>query len=88
MIHKIIMIDCLTKNVIYKATVTTVNEIKQYVDSTGGPFKTRWYIHIRDLKVQKENGTEMSKYIWKLKNNNTDYNINWSILHHIGEVKT
>ena len=56
---------CLTKNVIYKATVTTKKEIKQYVGSTGGTFKTRWYSHNSDMKVYKENGTELSKYIWK-----------------------
>ena len=32
-------------------------EIKQYLVSTGGFFKTRWCGHIRDLKVHKENGT-------------------------------
>ena len=32
---------CLIKNVIYKATLTTKNEIKQYIGSTGGPFKTK-----------------------------------------------
>ena len=25
--------------------------------------------------------------LFKLKNNNTDYNINWNILHHIGEIR-
>ena len=78
---------CLTKNVIYKATVTTKKETMNYIGSTGGPFKTRWYGHIRDLKVYKENGTQLSKYIWKLKNNNTEYTINWNILHHFGEVR-
>ena len=58
-----------------------------YIGSTGGPFKTRWYGHIRDLKVYKENGTQLSKYIWKLKNSNTEYTINWNILHHFGEVR-
>ena len=38
---------CLTKNVICKATVTTKNETKQYIGSTGGPFKTRWYCNVR-----------------------------------------
>ena len=78
---------CLTKNVIYKATVTTKKELKQYVGSTGGTFKKRWYSHIRDIKIYKENGTELSKYIWKLKRNNTNYNIKWEILHHIGHIR-
>ena len=78
---------CLTKNVIYKATVTTIKK-KQHVESTGWPFKTMCYCYIRDLKVHKENGTELSKYIWKLKNNSICYNINWIILHHIGEIRS
>ena len=77
---------CLTKNVIYKATVASKKETKQYIGSTGGPFKTRWYGHNNDFKTQKENGTELSKYIWKLKNNKTDYKITWSILHQIGNI--
>ena len=41
------------------------------------PFKTRWYGHVRDFEVHKENGTELSKYIQELKNSNTRYKINW-----------
>ena len=37
------------------------------------------------MEVYKENGTELSKYVWKLEHNNTDYNIKWKILHHIGQ---
>ena len=47
-----------------------------------------WDGHVRDFKVNKENGTEVSKYIWKLKNNNTDYKINWDVLHRIGEIRS
>ena len=43
--------------------------------------------HIWNLKVHKENGTELSKYIWKLRNNITVYNNNWNILHHIGKIR-
>ena len=32
-------------------------------------------MHNSDMKFYKENGTELSKYIWKLKHNNTNYNI-------------
>ena len=78
---------CLTNNVIYRATVTTKNETKKYIGSTGGPFKKRWYGHVRDFKAHSENGTELSKHIWKLKINNIDYKIKWDILHRIGEIK-
>ena len=37
--------------------------------------KKKGYNHISDFKKYKENGTEISKYIWKLKNNNIDYKL-------------
>ena len=40
--------------IIYKAIVTTKNEIKQFVRSIVAPSKTRWYGHVRDFKVHKK----------------------------------
>ena len=78
---------CLIKNVIYKATITSNNEIKDYIGSTGNTFKSRWYNHNHSFNNFKENDTELAKYIWSLKNNNINYNIKWNIIHHIGEVR-
>ena len=39
------------------------------------------------IKKNNENGTELSKYIWKLKNNNIKYNIKLSIIHHTWKQK-
>ena len=78
--------NCLQNNVVYKATVTTDSDTKDYIGSTGGSFKTRWYAHTSDFKNEKKNGTELSKYIWNLKNKNTNYEIKWSIMHKIGEL--
>ena len=71
---------CLIENVIYKATIDSANESKSYLGSTGGTFKKRWYNHISSFKKYKENGTELSKYIWKLKNNNINFQIDWEII--------
>ena len=78
--------NCLIKNVIYKATVTSNNEIKEYIGSTGNTFKSRWYNHNHSVNNYKENGTELAKYIWFLKNNNIEYDIKWSIIHHMINV--
>ena len=78
---------CLVENVVYKATIKSENETKNYLGSTGGTFKKRRYNHINDFKNYKENGTELSKYIWKLKNKNIEYKIDWEIIHHIGKAK-
>ena len=43
--------------------------------------------HVSDFKNCKEKGTEISKYIWKLKNYNIDYKIDWEVIHHIGKAK-
>ena len=42
---------------------------------TGRTFEKIWYNGISDFKNYKENGTYISKYIWKLKNNNIDYKL-------------
>ena len=35
-------ITCLVENVVYKATIKSENETKNYLGSTGGTFKKRW----------------------------------------------
>ena len=65
---------CLTKNTIYKAVVTTKedNEAKEYIGMTANRFKERYGNH--------ENETELSKYLWKLKNAGKSHSMKWSIL--------
>ena len=65
----------LQKNVVYKSKITTNSGIKEYIGSTGGSFRKRWYAHTSDIKNEKNNGTELSKYIRKLKNKIINYDI-------------
>ena len=74
------------KNVVYKATMLSVKETKIYIVSTENTLKSRWYSHNNSFKTDKDNGTELEKYIWHLKNNKINYDIKWGI-HHIGEIK-
>jgi len=72
---------CLSKSVVYKATVNTENKNKQYIGLTGGSFKDRYRNHtksFRKAKYAKE--TELSKHIWNLKKARKDYNITWEII--------
>ena len=46
-----------TKNVIYKAIVTTKNEIKQYIVSTGGPLIQDGMAMLKTLKYIKKTAT-------------------------------
>ena len=72
---------CTIKNVIYKATVSTSENKKHYIGLTSNTFKTRYSLHKTSFtNKDKRNNTELSKYIWKLKDNNTAYQIEWKIL--------
>ena len=73
---------CLTKNIIYEATVTTTSgNSKTYIGMTENEFKTRYNNHKRSFKDRKHShDTVLSKYIWNLKDGNIDYKINWRII--------
>ena len=75
------------KNVVCKATVKSMNEKKTYAGSTSGTFKNRWQGHNDDIKNNNDNRTELSKYIWKLKQKKINYDIELSIIHCVGEAK-
>ena len=48
---------------------------------TSNTFKERFRNHIKSFNHKKySNETELSKYVWHLKENNTDYSIKWSII--------
>ena len=72
---------CLTPSVVYEATIKTNNETHNYIGLTEGPFKTRFNGHTQALTHERyRHSTELSKKVWELKDNNTDYDISWTIL--------
>ena len=72
---------CTTKNVIYQATVSTSESKKYYIGLTSNTFKTRYNLHKSSfINKDKRNSTELSKYVWKLKEENTTHQIDWKIL--------
>ena len=73
--------QCLISNIIYKATITTDKTTKQYLGSTGNSFKQRYRNHKSSFNnINKRHTTELSNYIWNLKDNKTDFKIKWEIL--------
>ena len=61
----------MTKDIVYKATVTTSNT----------ELEERYRNHIKSFNHKRySNDTELSKYIWKLKDNKQDFDITWSVL--------
>ena len=77
---------CLTSGIVYQATVThkdSENSEKQatYVGLTENTFKTRFNGHTDSFKhKEKRFATTLSQYIWKLKEKQVQYTINWKIL--------
>ena len=72
---------CLSKHVIYKATVTSQKEKQDYIGIAANSFKERYTGHKTSFTHEhKSNCTSLSKYIWKLKNNNTKFDISWKIM--------
>ena len=71
--------NCLDTRKYPNGTIKTKNET--YVGLTDTDFKSRYANHKQSFTNRTlQNATEVSKYIWKLKENNTavlDYKITW-----------
>ena len=63
------------------ATASNGNDTKHYIGMTSSTFKERYRNHIKSFAHKKySNETELSKHIWHLKQNKTDFTIKWSII--------
>ena len=73
---------CQESGIIYQATVTQKNNGKTeaYVGLTETTFKLRYGNHKQTFTNNQQTKTELSKYIWGLKNNQKQYDIKWKIL--------
>ena len=75
--------QCLKKEIIYQATVKSEgNETQNYIGLTANTFKKRYSGHLYNFNNEDSNGTTLSAYIWKLKNESKTFEINWKILQH------
>ena len=77
------MISAVLFAVIHQAAVTNkaTKEVQTYIGLTENTFKTCYLKHTSSFRNKtKRNATELSKYIWKLKDSNTLYTINWKII--------
>ena len=71
---------CLRECTGYQANVVTNNECKEYFGTTEREFKLHNNNHTMSFRHKKRvNDTELSKYLWKLKEENTDCNLQWNI---------
>jgi len=73
--------ECRENGIVYQATVITKNNQKTYVGLTDTEFKQRYSNHKQSFVNPKlRNTTELSKYVWELKDQNIEFNIKWTIL--------
>lgn len=80
--------SCLKNNLIYQATVTTGTDTQTYIGLTANIFKTRYNAHMSSFRNNKQkHATELSKFIWHLKDSNKIFNISWKILKHATSYK-
>ena len=73
----------MNKDIVYEATISTsnANDTKHYIGMTSSTFKERYRNHIKSFTHKKySNETELSKHVWDLKQNKTDFTIKWSII--------
>ena len=69
---------CLRECMVYEAKVSTDNNFKLYYDTWEGEIKSRFYNHTKSFR-DRGNETELSKYIWQLRDESKSYNIHWNI---------
>ena len=68
---------CLHKCIVY---VVTNNECKEYFETAEGEYKLSYNNHTMSFRHKKHgNNTELSKYLLKLKQEDTGYILQWSI---------
>ena len=70
--------ECLVCNALVDRLET--NETKHYYGTCKKNFKERYNNHTAFFRNEsKEKSIELSKYIWELKNNNIQHNLEWCI---------
>jgi len=72
--------NCVKENVVYQATVATETTTETYVGLASN-FKERYRNHQTSFRHRsKRNETELSKYIWDLKDRKKSFHVKWRIL--------
>ncbi len=75
--------QCLTKSIIYQATVKRKDNGKgeTYIGLTANEFKTRHRNHLTSFRCEHhKTDTNLSKYVWSLKEKRIEYTIRWKII--------
>ena len=74
---------CTTDKLVYRASVSSNNNVETYVGLTAGPFKIRYGSHKSDFThrpTEEKSSTTLSSHIWKLKDQNKAYQIKFEVV--------
>ena len=74
---------CMTQDVVYQAKVRRLDNNKEetYIGLTSNTFKQRWTAHKSSFRLEAhEKDTRLSTYIWKLKREQVNFELNWRIV--------
>ena len=75
--------NCNEWNIMYQAEVTTSPSKQTYIGLCDTSFKSRYRNHTCSFRNERyRNSTELSKYVWGLKDKKTDYQIRWRSIRH------
>ena len=80
--------ECLTKEVVYQAIVTSGTEKWNYFGETELTFRKRWAGHKTNIRNERQPGTALSAKVWELKNAGRAYMIKNSIVKKAHPYKT
>ena len=74
--------ECNQKAVIYNATVERTDGVTDtYIGLTENTFKVRYKNHTSNFKTRNpDNSSCLSKYIWRLQDQNIGYKVTWKII--------
>ena len=71
---------CLHQCILYKAEVTTNISYKEYYETSEGKLKVKYNNHRQSFShISHINDTELSKNLWTIEADRTDYRLKWSI---------
>ena len=80
-VKKIQSAPCLTKELVYQATVTQTDKTTNtYIGLTSTTFKARLGVHKNSFKDPDANQTSLSNHIWDLKKKNLGYRVSWKLI--------
>ena len=72
--------NCQARSIVYEATIASGDERRTYVGISDPPFKARYANHRTSFKHERyRNSTELSKYVWDLKEKEQSYKLEWKI---------